>query len=375
MFYQIPYQRENYYIGEPTSLKEIDLVQQWLEIPAGTELNTIDHQTIVIINTGQLNRHEGPDIKNAILIIDGKIQMGSVECHLESAGWFQHGHQADPNYKSVILHVIRAISGNQANPIIPTVIIKPTSTIKSKCNLTNNNKDPNIEKTILNLSYHRWSDKVNNYSGLMDNPEVLFRKLLQQFFRILGVGGNEESFENLAQWIDYKPLLKLPTQQSEMALMQLSEKLRLTWVKRGIRPAQQPQNRMKLAVELIRYLYNIANDAEPNIQLSVEKFREECSGGRGVQTELIGNVLLPYIGANALYNNDLSSFHGTLKLWQKLKIPYGYHKYIKRFGSVLTNTKLRSFRVLQGLIQLDHKYCSKNLCHNCPLKSNNVNFK
>lgn len=40
-------------------------------------------------------------------------------------------------------------------------------------------------------------------------------------------------------------------------LQEIDKELEIHWVRRGIRPAQQPQNRMKLAAELIHYFSTI----------------------------------------------------------------------------------------------------------------------
>ncbi|WP_116106472.1 DUF2851 family protein [Lewinella sp. IMCC34191] len=70
------------------------------------DLRTTDGQPIIIYQFGVHNTHAGPDFDDARLIIDGLRWAGRVEMHLKSSDWYDHGHQDDPVYDSVILHVV-----------------------------------------------------------------------------------------------------------------------------------------------------------------------------------------------------------------------------------------------------------------------------
>jgi hypothetical protein len=71
-----------------------------------SQLKTIQGDHLEIIHPGTLNNHQGPDFNNAQIRIGHTILAGSVEIHLKSSQWLEHGHNSDPNYHKVILHVV-----------------------------------------------------------------------------------------------------------------------------------------------------------------------------------------------------------------------------------------------------------------------------
>lgn len=71
-------------------------------------LTTDAGHSVRVLHPGVHNHNQGPDFLNAKIEIDGLEFHGHVELHLKSAEWYQHGHQDDPNYNNVILHVVLA---------------------------------------------------------------------------------------------------------------------------------------------------------------------------------------------------------------------------------------------------------------------------
>ncbi|MGN6400592.1 MAG: DUF2851 family protein [Flavisolibacter sp.] len=69
-------------------------------------LTTVNGEELDIIFPGNLNVNQGPDFSNAQVKIDDTILVGSVELHLKTSQWKEHGHENDPNYKTVVLHVV-----------------------------------------------------------------------------------------------------------------------------------------------------------------------------------------------------------------------------------------------------------------------------
>jgi hypothetical protein len=68
-------------------------------------LKTTCGQTLVVIEPGLYNAHQGPDFKNARIKVGNVEWVGNIELHVCTSDWVKHAHQIDINYKNIILHV------------------------------------------------------------------------------------------------------------------------------------------------------------------------------------------------------------------------------------------------------------------------------
>ena len=80
-----------------------------------TELTTTDGREVEVIDTGLHNRNAGPDFFNAKVKIGGTLWVGNVEIHTKASDWYQHGHDHDPHYDNVVLHVCETIDTEVQN--------------------------------------------------------------------------------------------------------------------------------------------------------------------------------------------------------------------------------------------------------------------
>lgn len=87
-------------------LTELTLCRAWREGWHARELRTTAGQRLHVVYPGVWTNSDGPDFRDAFLEIDGRLVRGAVEVHLRSSTWHAHGHQHDPAYAAVVLHVV-----------------------------------------------------------------------------------------------------------------------------------------------------------------------------------------------------------------------------------------------------------------------------
>ncbi len=80
-------------------------------------METVDGRRVTVIDPGQPNNGSGPDFFNAKVRIDGELWAGNVEIHVRASDWYRHGHDSDPAYDSVILHVVDADDAPVERPV------------------------------------------------------------------------------------------------------------------------------------------------------------------------------------------------------------------------------------------------------------------
>jgi len=79
----------------------------WAQLPYLHEtLTTTEGNTVEVLSQGRYNHDAGPDFLNAQIVIDGIRWGGDVEIHQHASDWHLHGHDTDPAYNAVILHVV-----------------------------------------------------------------------------------------------------------------------------------------------------------------------------------------------------------------------------------------------------------------------------
>lgn len=66
-----------------------------------------------VIYPGRPGASAGPDFRDAVLLADdGSAVTGDIELHTSAPGWYRHGHDSDPNYNGVALHVVFSPKGH-----------------------------------------------------------------------------------------------------------------------------------------------------------------------------------------------------------------------------------------------------------------------
>lgn len=184
-----------------------------------------DNNQIIVINPGEYNRDSGPDFFNARISIGGTIWAGNVEIHTRSSHFDIHGHQHDPAFNNVILHVVAEndkMVFNSAGDEILTVELKFDQLLLERYTQLVNNPyviacQDDIRKLDSILISH-WLNallverlesksesilKIFNSTG-SDWDETFYRLLTRYFgFRV-----NTEPFEMLAASLPFRIIRK-----------------------------------------------------------------------------------------------------------------------------------------------------------------------
>ena len=70
-------------------------------------LRTTSGHPLEIVFQGRWAPGSGPDFCDAVIAFPaGKLSTGDVEIHVLASDWYRHGHQHDPAYDNVVLHVV-----------------------------------------------------------------------------------------------------------------------------------------------------------------------------------------------------------------------------------------------------------------------------
>ncbi len=77
----------------------------WADARLRPVLRTVAGEDVEVIEPGAWNGSGGPDFRGAVVSVGGKVRRGSVEIHVHAGDWFAHGHDSDPGYGDVVLHV------------------------------------------------------------------------------------------------------------------------------------------------------------------------------------------------------------------------------------------------------------------------------
>lgn len=120
------------FFGEPSALAlpaELELQALWFSGAFGTSFRTASGSTVRIVQFGEWNRGAGPDFHHCAITIDGETRRGPIEIDIDPSSWKNHGHETNPAFREVILHVVFRAHPNQPPPRtidhreVPTVVI------------------------------------------------------------------------------------------------------------------------------------------------------------------------------------------------------------------------------------------------------------
>lgn len=180
---------------------------------------------ITVIHPGDYNRDAGPDFFNARISIAGTLWAGNVEIHTRSSHFDIHGHQHDPVFDNVILHIVaeydRRVFNSRGEELLTSKITFNPSLYEKYLNLVNNpctiacedeigRYDPVLfQHWLSNLVAERLQSKSEMILRILSETgndwEETFYRLLSRYF---GFRVNTEPFEMLARALPFRIIRK-----------------------------------------------------------------------------------------------------------------------------------------------------------------------
>ncbi len=282
---------------EKSGTSELRLQSAWNSIGHGTEIQTLEGNPVTVLFPGNWNFEEGPDFKDAKLLIGGKEITGDVEVHQVNSDWFAHGHHLDDNYRKVVLHVLSKKSkparDNENTPPFPAVLIKPDRI--SRFPLTESEKFSNGPC----VSFFSSADDTDLYElfareGLErfeEKSRILLAEMIdsgsehvcmKHIFEACGYKKNRKEFIELhTRFSEYQDLegknvmeavlwgesgllpdpasAKLDTEMKKFAKKtwadwwqtRMTSRENIKWVKSGVRPLNMPERRIAALTVLL----------------------------------------------------------------------------------------------------------------------------
>lgn len=385
------------------------------------DLQLTDGGRLSVFYPGNHNHDAGPDFSDARIKIADIQWVGKVEIHIKSSDWLKHGHQDDPNYKGVILHVVWQddkeilIDGNPIptlelqHHVDPEVLnayqLKFPKETKVPCLSQLSTVDPIFIKSMLTRTA---TERLQRKAQLIlddlrnqnhDWDEVAYRTLAANF----GFSVNKEAFLQLSRLLPYHILKKeLSNPLSTRALLcgqagflllsntnysqslvdeyayqrkkyNLPDPLPSTqWKFSKLRPANSPLVRIEqLATLLIRQPRLFSGLVKiTDLKSCLETIRAKSMGdstkhpqvGRAAAEIIIINTIAPLLAAYASYIDDDSYLEQALNLLEDIqpennRITRNWHPDFSAQNAFES----------QAQIELITNYCFKRRCLRCSI--------
>jgi hypothetical protein len=180
---------------------------------------------IKVIHPGEYNRDSGPDFFNSRISIEGTEWAGNVEIHTRSSHFDNHGHNTDPAFNNVILHLVneneKKVFNSRGEEILTVKLVFDEKFYEKYTNLINNPfviacqdeikkvDDFLIQHWLHTLLAERLEGKSESILKIFKETgndwEETFYRLLSRYF---GFRVNAEPFEMLATALPFRIIRK-----------------------------------------------------------------------------------------------------------------------------------------------------------------------
>jgi len=367
-------------------------------------LNTTNGAPVQILSPGRLNASDGPDFKQAEVVIADLKWYGDIEIHWKVGDWKAHGHHTDPNFNNVILHVVFENTTQQAyrkdGSTIPTLVLadklpKPLHQFLDqylqKPHLPCSGKLSFISeeafKTQLKKAHKEYFEQKVDYLLDFYDPSLPPSQAWIKMLGIalcdgLGIAHNRQPMQHLAKaLINLLHTIRSPEGLCEKALeysgirTENAQRKNNNWNHKGCRPGNHPEARIQQAAYILWHIHQIP--FEQWVQHPPQKLWQDLlnnikttpSLGKERASILFGTVFLPaiYLLGDLLHSGKLKTKSWQLWHKHKAKIPKSLLKKFKNadIPSEIYQQKLGSIYQLR-------EYCRPRNCQNCKVFKNAI---
>jgi hypothetical protein len=233
---------------------------------------TTGGERLTVVHPGAWNRLSGPDFRDARLILGGREVTGDVEVHFHAEAWKQHGHDTDPAYARVALHVVlfppppsgtkpvaRAADGREIPVLVLVDLLwhdlEEYATDEAVAALSGRDAIPLVEHllaldpaaraaAVREAADARWHEKVR-YARLRIERCGWEEACHLTALEILGYRANREAMLRVGARFPWSVWARgVAASDAGPALETLVAAGGEFWTHRGVRPANQPKLRL-----------------------------------------------------------------------------------------------------------------------------------
>lgn len=380
-------------------------------------LETTQGERLEVVRTGYINNMSGPDVSDAQIRIGSVLWTGNVEFHVKSSHWYLHGHQDDPAYSKIILHVVfeddRPLIDQYGN-IVPTLVIRFNASYIDRYNILVNQKDQHTcPAGIFQMSsFNSLTFTTRLTIDRLESKAALIRKSLdgnrgdwvetfwQYLARTFGFGKNSLPFELMARALPYNLIIK--NSGSFLSVLALilgqsgflySDKYKLpdrdrllqeyqfmrakyniepidivSWKFSGMRPQNSPFVRARQLASLV----------SGNIPLFSQILDARSIDELLLMLEIKGNAEIPPISLDTKYLIIINLVCPFLVCYSQYMDNYDYSEFAVDLlekipaekNSIVQARRKAGFDVpsayySQAVLQLENEYCRSRKCAEC----------
>lgn len=367
------------------------------------KLQTTCGKELQILNSGQLNHGAGPDFLNATVKIDGLQWHGSVEIHNSSSEWNRHGHQHDPVYDNVVLHVVyedencrvKRSDGSEpyclelknymSQPLNELVRFKNTESAipcsGKRVFIHQGAFEKQIRRVSLEYFEYKADELMAEYDSAGKVSESWKNALVIQVYGMLGVSANVSQMKKLAQrlvasntFFERMDLSQFKQFVYEKSFSENDPGERIDWVTSGMRPASRPEVRVQQAAAIHYFLMSrtldfFSDDPEGSWKRLVNEVPREYRPGSERLNLIKNTVYLPaiYLLGRLLHSKSLMTSAYNVWINGTHLIPNEMIKPFKDAGFLIKG-EARSL----GLVHQFKRYCNRQRCFDCELFKNAI---